>query len=225
MAPDVTGVNRFLPPEAVQWLEPGDRPPYGRTRAVQTLLAAHRARPRVLLGLGLWLGAAGGVAATLVGIILAVDGINLSDPPLALVGALLLTAGAAAATVSARLGVDLLRAGRALTRGMVAWIGDEGRPRDLAEMLVARRAVYRGPIFVRLVFCSLALLGAVLCFSAVGFTLAELFGEAPRDRLLLVLVGATAAVFTVLCAVPGVALARASHRLQKVVVWQFARGL
>src|SRR5699024_4737623 len=117
----------------------------------------------------------------------------------------------------------LLRAGRAVTRAAVAWLGDTDRPRSVADHHLVRRSLYAGPVLVRLVLSSWSGLAAVLAASAVGFLLAELPGTDPADARLLPGLAVSAALVAVACAVPSVALARGAWRLQRVLVWRWSR--
>ncbi len=176
--------RHFLRPEVLEWLEPEGRVPYGRARALETLVAAYTKERRVLTGITLWLGAALGAVLLCVGTGMLAEGIATSEPGFTLTGVVLLLPGLPLVGLSWRYGVPLLRAGRAVTRAAVGWLGDaEESITGLEQYAVSRRVLYRGPVFFRLMLSSVTGL-AVFCFGPMtGYCLVQLpgaTGERPQ---------------------------------------------
>ncbi|WP_181311192.1 hypothetical protein [Nocardioides campestrisoli] len=217
------GTLRFLRPEVREWLDPAGRVPYGRARALEALVTAYTKEARVLTGLTLWLGAACGVLLVCFGAGALAEGIATGDLGFGLLAGVMMLLGLPLAGLSCAYGVVLLRTGRALTRAAVGWLGDDESAGGLHHHLAVRRALYRPPVFFRLVWVSLAGLAAVCSGSAVGYCLWQLGGATAQDARVLGTLAAMLTLLTVLCLVPAVAVARGAHRLQRVLVWQALR--
>ncbi len=206
---------RFVPREVEPYLEvvPG----LDRRRAARTLLHAYTAGRRLLAGVGLWLAAAAAVVAVAIGALVITSTVADGEPVrLALLGGLVVLLGLAAGWWAVRRGVELLRAGALLSRSANSWMSPVPRPEPTVGHRVHELlSVLRPEIYPRVVLCSLAGLGAVVAASVVGYSVAGVGVVDDVTAALSVLTGFVAAAFTVLCAVPAVALWRGARRVQR----------
>lgn len=165
--------------------------------------------PRILTGVGLWLGVVAALVLAVVGCVAVLATVVGGDPVISgVLGCLGIAVALAGGGVAALRGRDLIRAGGRLSRAAEAWMTSGPSPTaGLAHQVHGLLSALRPEIFPRVIFCSLSGLAAVLAACAVGYSVWQLTEGTP-DVAINVLLGASFALLAVVCAVPAVALWR-----------------
>lgn len=191
----------------------------GRRPAVHALVREYTGAPRVLTGLGLWLGVVAALVLAVVGCVAVLDlVVGTGTAAVAAAGGVALLAALAGGALAAARARDLLRAGARLSRAAEAWMTSApARRPGLAHRAHGLLSALRPELFPRVVLCSLSGLAAVLSACAVGYSLWQL-AEGTSDVAVPALLAAASTVLAIVCAVPAVALWRGARRIQRGLV-------
>lgn len=215
---------RFVPTAAEPYLRAVEDDDGGgalpRRAAVQVIVGAYTSWGRLLTGLALWLAVAAAVVVAAVGALAVADTVvGSGSTGQAVGGGAAVAAALVGGTWAALAGRDLLRAGARLSRAAEVWMTRVPAPRvTMGHAVHGLLSSLRPELYPRIILSSLAALGAVLCASAVGFSVAQLPGPTPVDTALNAIMAPAAAALAALCAVPAVALWRGSGRVQRGLV-------
>ncbi|MCM3661711.1 hypothetical protein M3148_12045 [Georgenia satyanarayanai] len=212
---------RFLPATAESYVLAAERgeTTAGRRPAVHALVREYTGAPRILTGVGLWLGVVAALVLAVVGCVAVLDAvIATGSAAVAATGVVAVLAALAGGALAAARGLDLLRAGARLSRAAEVWMtSSPARQPGLAHRAHGLLSALRPELFPRVVLSSLGALAAVLCACAAGYSLWQLTEGTP-DAALHVLLAAACSLLAVDCAVPAVALWRGSRRIQRGLV-------
>ncbi|WP_454085002.1 hypothetical protein [Georgenia sp. Marseille-Q6866] len=212
---------RYLPATVEPYVVAAERGETGggRRPAVHALVREYTGAPRILTGVGLWLGVVAALALAVVGCVAVLDlVVGTGSAAAAAAGAVAVLAALAGGSLAAARARDLLRAGARLSRAAEAWMtSSPARQSGLAHRAHGLLSALRPELFPRVVLGSLGALAAVLSACAVGYSLWQL-AEGTPDGALHALLAAACAVVAVVCAVPAVALWRGSRRVQRGLV-------
>lgn len=217
---------RFLP--AVEpYVAAAERGETGGARrpAVQALVREYVGAPRILTGVGLWLGVVAALVLAVVGCVAVLATVVGGDPVISgVLGCLGTAVALAGGGVAALRGRDVIRAGGRLSRAAEAWMTSGPSPTaGLGHRVHGLLSALRPEIFPRVILCSVSGLAALLAACAVGYSVWQLTEGTP-DVAINVLLGASFALLAVVCAVPAVALWRGARRIQRGLVHDPAAG-
>lgn len=212
---------RFLPAAVEPYVAAAERGETtgARRPAVHALVGEYVRAPRILTGVGLWLGVVAALVVAVVGCVAVLAAVVGGDPvSTGVLGGLGMAVALGGGVVAALRARDLIRAGGRLSRAAEAWMtsgpshtaGPGYRVHGLLSAL-------RPEIFPRVILCSLSGLVTVLSSCAVGYALWQL-AEGTPDVAVNVLMGVALAALAVVCAVPAVTLWRGSRRIQRGLV-------
>ncbi|WP_413450675.1 hypothetical protein AA0Y32_02880 [Georgenia phoenicis] len=209
---------RYLPATVEPYVAAAERGETtgARRPAVHALVREYTGSPRLLTGVGLWLGVVVALGIAVVGCVAVLATLVGGDPvTTGVLGGLGMVVALAGGGMAASRALDLLRAGARLSRAAEAWMSSgPSRMAGLGHRVHGLLSALRPEIFPRVILCSLSGLAAVLSASAVGYSVWQLTEGTP-DVALGALMGVAFAVLTVVCAVPAVALWRGSRRIQR----------